>query len=105
MSAKGRSRARKSPEARFLTGHRPCLVRPVTDVEISPGVVPLVRWVESRTDGPFTVAQATAAHPHVTPSALKDFLRLCARAQILRTLWYPPLVAHDQPGAPATRLT
>jgi len=76
---------------RFVTGQRPAVARELAGIEISPAVVPLVRWIESRTQGPFTVADLLAAHPQASLPALRDLLRVCVQAQFLRILWYPTL--------------
>ena len=80
--------------ARFVVaGHRPVLAQELGTCEVSPGTVPLLRWLEARTHGPFTMADAAAAHPEVPLLTLKDVLRVCAQAQFLRVLWYPALDA------------
>ncbi len=78
---------------RFVAGHRPSLAREFAGIEITPATVPLLRWIEARTHGPFAVAELAAAHPQVPQAALKDLLRLCVQAQFLRVLWYPALDA------------
>lgn len=76
---------------RFFVNDRVFQVREVGEIEVSPPTVPLLCWIESRTQGPFSLAQAAAANPMVAPDALKEILRYCTQGQLLRVLWYPAL--------------
>jgi len=76
---------------RFVTGHRPAIERELAGIDITPATVPLLRWIEARTQGPFTVTDLMAAHPQASLTVLKDLLRVCVQAQFLRILWYPAL--------------
>jgi hypothetical protein len=61
--------------------------------DVAPENVPLLRWLEARTGGPFRVAELSAAFPRVPLPSLREVLRLCVEAQFLRLLWYPALEA------------
>jgi len=83
----------KLPLRFVVAGHNPLLAQEVFACEVAPDNVPLLRWLETRTGGPFTVAELSAAYPQVRLAALQEVLRLCVQAQFLRLLWYPALDA------------
>lgn len=76
---------------RFFAFDRPFQVREVGDIEVAPPGAALLRWIDSRTQGPFTAAEAAAANPGLAPAALTQILRLSAQGQLVRVLWYPSL--------------
>jgi ribosomal protein L16 Arg81 hydroxylase len=75
----------------FLVGHTQALTRRITQVEISTTAAALLRWVEARTDGPFTGADFAAAFPEESFAVLRQVLDLCVQAQFIRLLWFPAL--------------
>lgn len=76
---------------RFFAGHGPSLTRPTGEVEVSPGTLPILHWLDARRDGPFTAAQLAGAFAAEPLDALQQVLALCVRTQLLRVLWFPPL--------------
>ena len=81
----------KLPLRFVVAGHNAVLAQETVACEIAPDNVPLLRWLEARTGGPFTVAELSAAFAQVPLPALHEVLRLCVKAQFLRVLWYPAL--------------
>ncbi len=81
----------KLPLRFVVAGHNRLLAQEVVACEVAPENVPLLRWLEARTGGPFSVADLSAAFPRVPQTALREVLRLCVEAQFLRLLWYPAL--------------
>ena len=75
----------------FRLGITRKLTRPFEQLEISATTVPLLRWIEDRTDGPFTASELAAAFPNAPFPTLKQVLELCVQAQFLRLLWFPAL--------------
>lgn len=77
----------------FRLGLTPSLSRPAGQVEFPASSLPLLQWIEARTDGPFTAAALQAAFPAIPFATLKDVLSVCVQVQYLRLLWYPALAA------------
>lgn len=77
---------------RFFAGHGPALAQPTGEVEVSPGTLPILRWLDARCDGPFTAAQVATAFAGEPLPALQQVLGLCVQTQLLRVLWYAPLL-------------
>ncbi|MFO1325147.1 MAG: cupin domain-containing protein [Burkholderiales bacterium] len=77
----------------FLLGHTDALTRSAGQVEVSAATLPLLRWIEARTEGPFTGAALQAAFPQIPFQTLKEVLDLCVQTQFLRLLWFPALAA------------
>jgi ribosomal protein L16 Arg81 hydroxylase len=75
----------------FEVGITRKLRRPVAQLGISASTVPLLRWIEGRTSGPFTAGELEAAFPNEEFSTLKQVLELCVNTQFLRLLWFPSL--------------
>ena len=53
--------------------------------------LPLFRWLEAQTSGPFSAAQMQAAFPAEPFVDLKSYLELCVKAQFLKLLWFASL--------------
>ncbi len=75
---------------RFRTGQRPHLIRNTGEIDVSPGTVPLLRWLDERA-GPFTAAHLATAFAGEPFAVLRDVLALCVQMQFLRLLWFPAL--------------
>ncbi|MFO1324196.1 MAG: cupin domain-containing protein [Burkholderiales bacterium] len=75
----------------FVVGQTRKLTRAAANVEISATTVPLIRWIEGRTDGPFTGGELAAAFPDEPFAALKQVLELCVQTQFVRLLGFPAL--------------
>ena len=75
----------------FVVGQTPMLTVHSAPLRISAATVPLIRWIEGRTHGPFTAATLAEAFPAIAFATLVEVLRLCVRAQFLRLLWFPSL--------------
>lgn len=76
---------------RFFAGREPALTQPTGEVEVSPGTLPIVRWLDARREGPFTAAQLAQAFAGEPLGALQQVLALCVQMQLLRVLWFPAL--------------
>lgn len=89
----GETRANGLRPLRFMTGHTPNLTRCLAEVEVSEKSVALLRWIESRAHGPFTVSAAMSAFPDLPSAAMRQVLELCVQRQFLTLLWYPDYAA------------
>lgn len=66
------------------------LDREVGQVEVSPGAVAMLRWIEAR-DGAFAASELAASFPDQPFAAVKQMLELCVQTQFVRLLWFPAL--------------
>lgn len=66
------------------------LGRTVRGVEMTPGGVSLLRWIEAR-EAAFAAGDLAAAFPDQPFAAVKQVLELCVQAQFVRLLWFPAL--------------
>lgn len=77
---------------RFMVGHTTNFTRCLGDAKASAKTESLLRWIESRVDGPFRVSEAMAAFPDLPLPTLRQVLELCVQRQFLMLLWFPEAV-------------
>ncbi len=71
----------------FLVAVTRRLEHPVLQVELAPGGVSMLRWIEARAAA-FAAGELAAAFPDRPFAAVKQVLELCVRAQFVRLLWF-----------------
>jgi hypothetical protein len=91
----GAERANGMLPLTFEVGVTRKLTRAAAQVEVSSTTVPLLRWIEGQTHGPFAAGDLAAAFPGESFATLKQVLQLCVQTQFLRLLWFPALVAEE----------
>jgi hypothetical protein len=75
----------------FLLGHTANLTRRSAPAQIAAANIPVLRWIEAQTAGPFAGAALQAAFPALPYATLNELLDLCAQRQFVRLLWFPEL--------------
>ncbi|HTP98046.1 MAG TPA: cupin domain-containing protein [Casimicrobiaceae bacterium] len=91
----GTQRANGMLPLTFRVGVTRKLTRPAAQMEVSATTVPLMRWIEAQTHGPFAASDLAAAFPDESFATLRQLLQRCVQAQFLRLLWFPALVAGE----------
>lgn len=66
------------------------LERAVREVEMTPGGVSMLRWIETH-EAAFAAGDLAAAFPDQPFAAVKRVLDLCVQVQFVRLLWFPAL--------------
>ena len=95
LIAVGPARADGLRTVQFEIGQTPPLTRGTGEVDVSEATVPILRWMEAQSRGPFAASALLAAFPGLAFADLKPVLEICVQTQLIRLLWFPELaVSH-----------